>query len=273
VTAPDRAEDLVARANRSLAASLRDEARHVRGAITEESGDVLLTRGTGAMPYPPNRVMAVGPDPGPPAGVLARAGAWFEPARAGYSVQLRLGPVDDGLRDAALAASPLIELDSAAMALGHRLGGADVGPAELRRVTDAAGVADYSSVVDEAYQSLGWPAGGPAELFADPASLLHEDKVAVVAYLEGRPAAAAYVLMAEGLALVSWVGTTTAARRRGLGEAVTRAVVDAGFDAGATAAWLTASAMGEAVYRRLGFTEFARARSVVLWPTLERPGA
>ncbi len=47
-------------------------------------------------------------------------------------------------------------------------------------------------------------------------------------------------------------------RGRGFGAAATSAAVTAGFDAGAGSAFLQASAIGEGIYRRLGFEEVAR---------------
>jgi ribosomal protein S18 acetylase RimI-like enzyme len=44
-------------------------------------------------------------------------------------------------------------------------------------------------------------------------------------------------------------------RRRGFGEAITWAAVAAGLQRGAIDAWLGSSAMGYALYRRMGFSQ------------------
>ena len=49
------------------------------------------------------------------------------------------------------------------------------------------------------------------------------------------------------------VATPPEFRRRGYGSIITAYAVQAGFDAGADFAYLQSSAMGESVYRRLGF--------------------
>ncbi len=261
--------ELAERADAQLAESLRDEAEHVAGGVVADDGRVLLCRGAGELPYPPNKAMLVGDLE--PAEALRRATDFFRPHRAGYSFVLRLGTRDDGLAEEARRWRPVAELASAAMVVTRPLGaGPPLGPGvALRTVTDAAGAADYAAVVDESYQSLGWLPGGPADLFADPGLLLQARKAVVVATVDGAPAAVAYVRVTDGLGLVSWVGTTTAARGRGLGEAVTRWVTDAAFERGAEAAWLTASTMGEPLYRRLGYRTFGQSRSVILWPSLE----
>jgi GNAT superfamily N-acetyltransferase len=56
-----------------------------------------------------------------------------------------------------------------------------------------------------------------------------------------------------GFAIVGWVGTDVAYRRRGIGRAVTLATVDAAFDLGASTIGLQASPMGLPVYEKLGF--------------------
>ena len=52
---------------------------------------------------------------------------------------------------------------------------------------------------------------------------------------------------------VFYVATVPHARRRGLGDALTRIAARAGFEMSADAAWLGASVMGAGLYRRIGF--------------------
>ena len=262
----------LAAADRCAAEVAREEARHAPGGVCEESGGLLLCRGAGRLPVNPNVAMRTGPGPSA-AEVLARAGAFFGARGAGFGLHLRLGPVDDDLAEAVVDRSPLASSTSPALVREASLPPV-VADAGIGAVTDAGGVADYAVVVDEAYQSLGWPPGAPAALFGDPALLLQPHKAAFVATEGGRPLAAAYVQVTDGLGLVSWVGTVAAARGRGLGAAVTVAATNAGFGLGADAVWLVASTMGAPLYRRLGFTEFSSSRSYVLWPALaEGPGA
>ena len=62
------------------------------------------------------------------------------------------------------------------------------------------------------------------------------------------------------MAFVGFVGTKVKARGRGLGEALTRAATNAGFDLGARLASLQASPEGYPIYRRMGYVEISRYR-------------
>lgn len=75
----------------------------------------------------------------------------------------------------------------------------------------------------------------------------------VVAWLGDEPVACAMATTVAGTCGVFGVATLPEQRGRGLGTAVTAAVVRAGARQGATLAWLQASPMGEPVYRAMGF--------------------
>jgi ribosomal protein S18 acetylase RimI-like enzyme len=77
-----------------------------------------------------------------------------------------------------------------------------------------------------------------------------------VAELAGEPVAAAMAMRTGSVLGVYAVGTIERARRRGLGRAVTRAVIDAGVDAWQSRmAILQSSEMGRPLYRSMGFEE------------------
>jgi hypothetical protein len=255
-------------ADRSQAEILRDEAQHAAGGVVHEEGGVLLCRGQGRLPLSPNTVMPTGSVDAET--LFGRVDDFFAEHRAGYTLHLRLGSVDDDLVAPARSRGPLHEIDAPAMVVHRPLEpGPDLaGDVEIRIVVDGEGTAAYAAVVDDAYQSLGWPPGGPGAIFASPALLLQPAKRAYLAYVGAEPSAAASVSVTDGLGLISWVGTTSAARGRGLARAVTIAATNAGFDLGASSVWLGASNMGEPLYRQLGFEEFGRTRGFVLWPGL-----
>jgi hypothetical protein len=264
-------EWLIAAAERSMAEVLREEARHASGGTVLEEDGLLLCRGPGQLPTNPNAAMRVAPG-ADARSVLDRADAFYAARGAGYCLHFRLGDADGDLATAASERRPLHEGDVPAMVVGGPLEPPALDPAvELRLVDGAEGIAAYAAVVDEAYQSLGWPAGAPSQVFTSPALLVQPSKAAFVAWVGGTPVATAYVAVTDGLGLISWVGTTSAARGRGLATAVTVAATNAGFELGARAVWLMASTMGEPTYRRLGFREFCRSRSVILWPRAEDP--
>lgn len=72
--------------------------------------------------------------------------------------------------------------------------------------------------------------------------------------VDGAPACTASLLLTPGVAGIYWVATLPPFRKRGLGAAITWAAVRGGIEAGAVVASLQASAAGEAVYTRMGFT-------------------
>jgi hypothetical protein len=131
---------------------------------------------------------------------------------------------------------------------------------EVRRVTDAAGAADFRLA------SLEGSAGTDAErasveaVFGDPAGLLGPAVAAFVAYVDGVPAAAALSFTDGQVSRIAWVGTVPAHRDQGLGTAVTRAAVCAGFDLGGRFAVLESSPIGESVYLAMGFRPITRYR-------------
>jgi GNAT superfamily N-acetyltransferase len=72
--------------------------------------------------------------------------------------------------------------------------------------------------------------------------------------LQGEEVVATSQLLVSGeIAGIYWVSTAANARRRGYGEAITWAAVEAGRRAGCTIASLQASEMGRPVYLRMGF--------------------
>lgn len=77
----------------------------------------------------------------------------------------------------------------------------------------------------------------------------------VSAYDGDRPVSTATLVVVDGVAAVFGVGTLPVYRRRGLGRAVTLAVLHEAARRGADLAYLNPSDSGEPVYRGLGFTD------------------
>lgn len=87
--------------------------------------------------------------------------------------------------------------------------------------------------------------------YADDAPEAH-----FVGHVDGEPVATASLVTAGGAAGIYNITTVESARRRGIGAAMTAALVRAGAERGLNVATLQASTMGRHVYERLGF-EFA----------------
>ncbi|HEV7493159.1 GNAT family N-acetyltransferase [Baekduia sp.] len=124
---------------------------------------------------------------------------------------------------------------------------------DVRVVSTPDHVLDYGRVVAEANDDPG--ERERAGLLFHDRTILVPHVAALVAYVDGAPASCAMTLVSHGVAGVFYVATVERARRRGLGDALTRAAARAGFELGARAAWLGASGMGAELYRRIGFSD------------------
>lgn len=127
-------------------------------------------------------------------------------------------------------------------------------------VLDTASLADHVAVVADGFR---WAAEDVARA-CTPALLADARWRGFVSYADGRPAAAAQLVLAgDAGAGIYFVATREEARGRGLGTAVTAAAVNAALAAGARAVALQASPMGLPVYERMGFVRVSYYRTFV----------
>jgi GNAT superfamily N-acetyltransferase len=170
-----------------------------------------------------------------------------------------LGEPDAELGSVCAAAGLLQMGDMPGMVLDHRLATAPLAPGvTLRTVETEAHVAEFARVNGEAYATYGMPPGCAETLLGRLEVLRAPHIVAVMARVDAAPAAAAMVILTHGIGGVYWVGTTPAARGKGLAELCTRAVGNIAFDMGARVVVLQASVMGEPIYRKMGYVEVTR---------------
>ena len=101
----------------------------------------------------------------------------------------------------------------------------------MRVVADAPAVVDYGRVVALANDDPGERERAPL-LFHDE-TIIAPHIAAFVAYLGAEPVACAMTLVSHRVAGVFYVATVEHARRRGLGDALTRMAARAGFEMGA----------------------------------------
>ncbi len=137
-----------------------------------------------------------------------------------------------------MALAPLVDLPAEAD-----------GDVEIRPVTDAARLTDVAVVAADAF-------GSPLEVagMLSPASMLDDDHCSwFLGYVDGDPAACGQLLRTADVAGVYTIAVREQFRRRGLGAAISRAVLAAGRDSGCTIGVLQASPMGKPVYDRMGF--------------------
>jgi ribosomal protein S18 acetylase RimI-like enzyme len=226
----------------------REMVRWSGGRIVEERG-VLLVSG----PSSYLRV-AIRSDPRiDGAAVIARAAEFFAAEPTGFIVLVRR-PDDEDLERAALAAGFRAGWTERPMAIeGPPSAGATPDEVAVRIVADASAVVDYGRVVALANDDPGERERAPL-LFHDE-TIIAPHIAAFVAYLGAEPVACAMTLVSHRVAGVFYVATVEHARRRGLGDALTRMAARTGFEMGAKTAWLGASEMGARLYRRIGFED------------------
>jgi GNAT superfamily N-acetyltransferase len=189
-----------------------------------------------------------------PEELLTRALEFFGARSRGFSLWVRGGvPEDSDLIEAAGLAGLEQVFAMPEMTLHRRAEEPPVPEGvELRRLGTAPEADDYWRVARSAYADNGFP----PEIFSyyeDHSGLTADNAVALLAYLDSKPVGIAMTIVSHGVAGIYWVGTLAGARGKGIGEAVTAAAINAGFDLGAEIASLQASPMGEPVYRRMGF--------------------
>jgi ribosomal protein S18 acetylase RimI-like enzyme len=243
---------LIAMVDANLVAFARHLARSIPTGALEERDDVLLIAGDEPSAVIVNSAFALGVG-GEAGSILPAAAAFFGPRGHGYGIWTR-AHADAALEAVLPTAGFSLDVDLPVMVLEERpLPAPAPGGVVVRQVVDEAGVEDFRTADRAGFASHDVERAAVDSAFRDPRSLLDPAVAGFVAYVDGVPAAAAMSFTALGVARIGWVGTVPAFRRRGLGAAVTRAAVLAGFDRGARIAALESSPAGVPLYRSMGF--------------------
>jgi GNAT superfamily N-acetyltransferase len=227
------------------------------GELVERDGVLLFATGSD-FPVIANGAYRLDPDV-PADTVIDIADTWFGDRGRGWSLgTTSWADQDRDLVDAAVARGLMTVTDMPAMVCDARLDDAVVPDGiDLRVVTTQAEAEAYLAMSDQAYTSLGLPAGVISAMAARPVGM-PPWLVSMGAFDGDTLVSGAQLLFSHGIAGVYLVGTAEAARGRGLAELVTRAVTNLGFDRGAPLVTLQASPMGEPIYRRMGYREWYR---------------
>ncbi len=125
-------------------------------------------------------------------------------------------------------------------------------PITVERVADEEGRAAFVQV-----SVLGGLSADLADRLFSPSLAADTDVALFLGRLDGRPAGTSLAIRSASASGVSNVGTLPAARRRGLGTALTWAAVAAGSSWGLDTIVLQSSAMGLSLYTTMGFRTVA----------------
>jgi ribosomal protein S18 acetylase RimI-like enzyme len=121
-------------------------------------------------------------------------------------------------------------------------------------------VSDAVLVLARAYQALGLAAQVTSAYFTDPAKLVARGTNGCIVYDRDQPLATALMIKHGKAAGLYWVGTVPEAQRMGLASACAARLTNEAFSQGAEVVTLQASALGEPVYRRLGYQSYDRLK-------------
>lgn len=238
----------------------REDARWQHPHEIVERNGVLMFAGASDFPGFCNGVRRVD-DAVPGQLVVDMALEYFGARGRGFSLFSRVLPVDDDLFEAAESAGVAVFGDSPQMICRARVPdrerpiGVTIDPIDGRN-----DVEHFARIGGEAYTVYGAPAESTASHFNGPNALAGPNVCAALARLDGEPMGAALILMSHGIGGVYWVAVSETARGRGIAYALTQYVTNLAFDLGAANVQLQASAMGEPVYRRMGYEELHRTR-------------
>jgi GNAT superfamily N-acetyltransferase len=120
---------------------------------------------------------------------------------------------------------------------------------DIERVTDLPGIEVHHDLTS---RSFGMPLD-LAQALVNERTLTQPSTVVLVGRVHGEPVSTALVGLSGTTAGIYNVGTPPEHQRRGYGEALTWAAIEAGVDLGADHAILQASPTGRPVYERMGF--------------------
>lgn len=222
---------------------------HMNDGVVHETDAILYT----AIPHPVAFFnSAFVKPPADPLACIDEVRAFFAASGNPFTLRFRDAPGLDAACAAAglapAAVNPVMNVDVESVAP----------PAIAVERADATNWADHVSALCRGFDM---PLDFGSVLF-DPTLIDTDDFVAFNACVDREVAATAALIVSDGVAGVYNVATPEPWRRRGLGEAATRAAVAEGRERGCSIATLQSSDMGYPIYERMGFRTIVNWRSV-----------
>ncbi|WP_265110895.1 GNAT family N-acetyltransferase [Halosolutus halophilus] len=236
--------DLVTTANENLRRAFGILADEAQSGESRRFGP--LTVASAGVPAPFfNRVFAFD---APPLGELSAAVAWMAERDVPFWVTVTEPTVE-------VVESHPVDLDlvKAAEQPGMAMATLDEIPprdsvAEIAEVTDSDERDEFSTVTASAFE---WPLDVVEQV--DQAALAADDVRLFLGRVDGHPAASGLLIQSGHVAGVYSIGVVEEFRRRGIGEAMSWEVLQAGREAGCQVGVLQSSEMGYPLYERMGF--------------------
>jgi ribosomal protein S18 acetylase RimI-like enzyme len=255
--------DVREQAHQNLCDFTRFQARLDPGSeVLDEAGVVAVA---GSVDFPTARV-------GIRSSRSLQAGAWADVLTAFLEKHGKTGCAfarvgeDDDINDELIARNFHEWAQTPEMVCDHPLEARE--PADgvsVRLASSPDDVAAYATIAGKAFTHLSVPEAVTRDAVDNPGVMLGSDCVIALADLGGEPVAGALVVLfgEEPVGYVGWVACLDAARGRGLGDVVTRAVTNEAFARGAALVTLEASPFGESTYARMGYREIYRYRVLI----------
>ncbi|MGE0542961.1 MAG: GNAT family N-acetyltransferase [Dehalococcoidia bacterium] len=239
-------QSLLARCLENTFERFRQAARATDGRLLVE-GDGLLLIAAEGLPW--LTIAAMTRMPPDPMATLRRAQAFFAERGLAWGLTAA-GDVAEAVAPAAEAVGLTPGEHMPGMLLAPLVGEVPVVPGlTIREVRDAADLDTFNATSGDGF-------GGGEHLYRllyQPQMLDRPGSTLYLGYLDGEPVATALRITGHGIAGIGGVSTIPAARRRGIGEAITRHAALDGLADGCRASFLQATAMGFDLYQRMGY--------------------
>jgi hypothetical protein len=261
-------EPVAERAHRNLCDYTRWTSRlHTGTATLDESGIVAMA---GKTDFPTARTAVRSDRSLPPAHWVDQVDRFFS-AHGTMSCVYARQTVDDDISELLVGRGYRDWATTPEMVCEHELGPRDPGAGVTVRFADSpADISAYARIAAEAFAHLQVPEAATLDGVDHPDAFLADDCAVALAEIDGTPVAGAQVVLVDAdrngdrtAGYVAWVSCTDAARGRGLGDTVTRAVTNEAFRRGARFVSLEASQFGEHTYARMGYREIYRYRMLI----------